>query len=275
MKPLNYLRQAKAFYAAAFAGERRSNFPQAGAVDRFLEAADAAEKFILPKGGRIFDDELRGLDGAVRLPFARCLIEYEAVGEGIGRTSPLETERCSRRIVYAEQVGNEHLVLQTMLFADSLNAWVRYPLAAMFKASALDSDGAVEFFDVSGCGLGRQVPKEAAVLDLADEARAVFEMIEALSCSNVELMPMPMAKLNKSAARRGALPFDEYKTLVVRPTSATGNSLDSDRRSPREHLRRGHIRRLPNGRKTWIQACVVAAGAAGKINKNYDLRRVA
>ena len=74
---------------------------------------------------------VRGLDGAVRLPFARCLIEYEAVGEGIGRTSPLETERCSRRIVYAEQVGNEHLVLQTMLFLDSLNAWVHYPLAAM------------------------------------------------------------------------------------------------------------------------------------------------
>lgn len=275
MKVLNYLRQARKFYATAFAGERRSKFPQAGGVDLFFEAAGRAEKFVLPKGGRILDDELRGIDGAARLPFARCLIEYEAVGEGVGRTSPLETERCSRRIVYVEQVDNEHLILQSMLFADSLNSWVHYPLAAMFGASALVSDGAVRFFDVSGCGIGLQVPENAALLDLADEARAVFELIEALSCSNVQAMTLPCAKLNKSAARRGALPFDEYKSLVVRPASGAGSSCDSDRRAPREHLRRGHIRRLPNGNKIWIQSCVVSAGAAGRIDKNYDLRRFA
>lgn len=45
--------------------------------------------------------------------------------------------------------------------------------------------------------------------------------------------------------------------------------------SPREHLRRGHIRRLEDGRKFWINAAVVAAGNGGKIHKDYGIRRAA
>ena len=41
-----------------------------------------------------------------------------------------------------------------------------------------------------------------------------------------------------------------------------------DRNGPREHLRRGHVRRLPDGRKTWVQACVVGSRALGVVRKS-------
>jgi len=79
-------------------------------------------------------------------------------------------------------------------------------------------------------------------------------------------------KLNKSAVKRGALPFDEYHILTLDGhTKTTGNSKTfGDRRSPREHLRRGHIRRLEN-KKIWINSMVVNAGNHGKIHKSYEL----
>lgn len=271
MKALNYLRQAKANWAAMIAEHGRESLPLVGAADKFFELADSSEKFILPKGGRIFDDELRGVDELARLPFARCLIEYESVGVGIGRVSPLETERCSRRIVYVEQI-DLWLFVMCMFYMDRKSQWVMYPLAAKFKACRPEEGSDIEFLDISRCGIGKTIDARLATVDFLDEIRSVFELIEALSCSNVQTVALPGAKLNKSAARRGALRFDEYKTLVVRPAMGIGGSGDSDRRAPREHLRRGHIRRLPNGHKIWIQSCVVAAGAVGRVNKNYDMR---
>jgi hypothetical protein len=41
-----------------------------------------------------------------------------------------------------------------------------------------------------------------------------------------------------------------------------------DRSGPREHLRRGHIRRLPDGRKTWVVCCVVGSRALGVVKKS-------
>ena len=115
--------------------------------------------------------------------------------------------------------------------------------------------------------------EEHAYYNMGDECQAVLSLIEALSCSNVKATPLPTRqKLNKSAVKRGALPFDEYHILTLDGyTKTTDNSKTfGDRRSPREHLRRGHIRRLEN-KKIWINSMVVNAGNHGKIHKSYEL----
>ncbi len=71
-----------------------------------------------------------------------------------------------------------------------------------------------------------------------------------------------------------ALPFDEYHVLTVAIPSAkasVNNQAESigDRHSPREHLRRGHIRRLQDSRKIWVNAAIINAGVGTKIHKNY------
>ena len=80
--------------------------------------------------------------------------------------------------------------------------------------------------------------------------------------------------------RRGALPFDEYRILTVRspggddeqPAARAAVALH---RSPREHLRRGHIRIYESGKRVWINPTLVNAGVGGKISTVRDMRRAA
>ena len=44
--------------------------------------------------------------------------------------------------------------------------------------------------------------------------------------------------------------------------------------SPRVHLRRGHIRKIADGRTVWVQACVVGS-KHGMVLKDYKLRSAA
>jgi hypothetical protein len=43
-------------------------------------------------------------------------------------------------------------------------------------------------------------------------------------------------------------------------------------RSPREHLRRGHIRIYQSGRRIWVNSTLVNAGVGGRISTVRDLR---
>jgi len=68
-------------------------------------------------------------------------------------------------------------------------------------------------------------------------------------------------------------PFDDYHILTIESpkAAASDGGHGGSHRSPREHLRRGHIRRLEDGRKLWINATVVNAGVGGKVSKDYRI----
>ncbi|TAN06845.1 MAG: hypothetical protein EPN36_03695 [Rhodanobacteraceae bacterium] len=109
--------------------------------------------------------------------------------------------------------------------------------------------------------------------DSTMEAMAVLGLVEALSCTNVttEIAQAGDAALNARRARQGKLPLFETRTLVIVPGRSTGGVSfgTGHHASPRQHLRRGHIRRLQDGKKTWVNACVVGAAEAGVIGKKY------
>lgn len=102
--------------------------------------------------------------------------------------------------------------------------------------------------------------------------RSVLELVEALSCNNVaaEVVERVDPAVNARRRRQGKLALYETRVLVVRVgdvAHAIGAPV-GDRNGPREHLRRGHVRRLPDGRKTWVQACVVGSRALGVVRKS-------
>ncbi|MCK2097254.1 hypothetical protein, partial [Thauera aromatica] len=104
---------------------------------------------------------------------------------------------------------------------------------------------------------------------------AVLELCEALSCSNVDsevMQPVDQQK-NAKRIRQGKLPIFETRRLVIKAPltrSAAGHAQwTGDRQCPREHLRRGHIRRLQDGRRIWVQSCVVGSRENGVIHKSY------
>lgn len=110
--------------------------------------------------------------------------------------------------------------------------------------------------------------------DTHDEMIAILELIEILSCKNVSTVTMESPKkLNEKRVSNKKTPFFEYKLLVLDTFEDQGlkNTGTNSHMSPRVHLRRGHIRRLPT-KNVWINAAVVGSKQAGSILKDYAVK---
>lgn len=112
--------------------------------------------------------------------------------------------------------------------------------------------------------------------DLGGEIRTTLELVEALSCSNVSHEPRSIISksVNSKRIRSGKAPFYESRILVVKSSHAESDDVtkkrDCERSSPKQHLRRGHIRRLPNS-NVWINSCLVGNRNNGFIHKSYKV----
>lgn len=299
-QPLNYLRQASEELRRVWIPAMKRDFPEDARVcETILDAAPSIPKFLMPKGGRIFNDALRGLPDELRLPYPEILIEYEASGAMDGIVEQAfgieNSASAPKRIVLAQEVeGWIHVHSLVQLRIPERSFWIMQPYAAAIRKVEnstatpeipdLTIGTPIEGLEVITLPTGTIAPEKIgpnwtrnAYCDLMDECNAVLELIEALSCINVTHEPLPARKPNKSAIKRGALPFDEYRVLVIKEheRGIVRNEPLGSHRSPREHLRRGHIRRLQDGRKVWVNPTIVNAGSTGKITTIYDTRKAA
>lgn len=104
-----------------------------------------------------------------------------------------------------------------------------------------------------------------------------IELVEALSCRNVSTdIYQEEHKANEKRIKKGKLPFYETKTLVVYTHKSTGARQHNEKgpqASRRQHLRRGHIRRLKSG-NVWVNSCVVGDPEQGNIRKKYQVKNI-
>lgn len=319
IEPLNFLRQAEQDLEDRWLPFARQAHPlDARSCENMLKLARTAPKFVLPRGGRVFNDRLRGLPDVLRLPFPAIVIEYEGEIDGQGiveRVYQRAPVSCPKRIVVACQHG-ERIIVRAIFFIESdqlpgrRGVWTATPY--FFELSPSGDQNPPEAPTFQGMPILQEalskrseaIPQlerlaltahatgtmaealtgekwfETAYLDMLDEISTVLELIEALSCSNVRHEALPVRKLNKAAARRGALPFDEYRILTVQPTGersasdGPGSGSPNGHRSPREHLRRGHVRVYQSGKRVWVNNTVVnpQGGRGGRIHTIRDLR---
>ena len=304
MTPHNYLRQAVPYIKDNI--HKWDVTPQyVNSAMQILDEATKAVKFVLPDDGVIFDNQLRGLPEIIKLPYEQIVIEYYCTtpgGRAVTHFGQENTIATRKRIVYAEQSG-ENIVVAAIVFSETPkgNYWQVLPYSAemipknhVLPWEIMNNDpqkdelykqknpGAYKvepvlgrYYDIGGMAkkLHGEEWDEHAHYNMGDEVQAVLSLIEALGCSNVKSTKLATRqKMNKNAAKRGALPFDEYHVLTLDgPSKSSGDGKSfMDRRSPREHLRRGHIRRLEN-KRIWINSMVVNAGNHGKIYKSYEL----
>jgi len=107
----------------------------------------------------------------------------------------------------------------------------------------------------------------------ADLILIMKELINALSCRNVEqtIIQKCDKALNARRINKGKLPLYEERILTIKVNAKQGTGTRTGtHESPRQHLRRGHIRRLENG-NIWVNACVVGSSEKGVIKKSYNV----
>ena len=130
--------------------------------------------------------------------------------------------------------------------------------------------------------LGREMTDRYVANDIGVESFVVLELIEALSCSNVKIGTIQSVKPNINARRirDGKLPLYETKILTVNVSPKSykeaRGSLEGDRASPGEHLRRGHIQTYHTRQgpvNLWKQSITVAAGSPRAIKKSYKVKK--
>ena len=306
----------------------QENMPNAADATKSLrDGLKNAVKFIIPKGGKLFDRGVptRGELELFRLPFPIVAAEYPALHtEADDVDSQYNTNLCSKRIALAfevDETGHSAFfnfpefpcgytgatIIWPIDYNDELGMWRPswcgvlefhgHPIEETTSADRAaarkefkQSDMTLmkispvvlhrDFFLLGEIGQRQQAflkssglsPQYAQNMDTAGEATAIRQMCAVLNCSNIETKTVtPSPKLNRKRAKKGKQPFFEYKILEVVPQGAKKPHLGGTHASPRIHLRRGHIRRLPE-KQVWVQPCVVGEKKNGVIMKDYKIR---
>lgn len=262
MEHLNYCRkvleQFEAMAAVPSVPEEKREV-----VLHVIDLCRASQKFLLPEGGTLFDDdELRALDDSqpLHLPYQFIALEYIERWKNNDGVQVL-----ARRILFVRE-GVDGLYVKPAAFIQHNGFWAvkndfRIPLTGYLDRS--NKNSVVIKIDYK---------KSANYQDGSlKDAITVFSFLNALACSNVRIERSEPRKAGKKI--KAALPFDTYHVLTIDAGKSPGTGsglIGVSHRSPREHLRRGHIRRLEDGRRIWVNATVVAAGrGAAKVGKDY------
>jgi hypothetical protein len=271
MHHLNHSRQVAKYCAGALsANVFTDEYNELLAKTLILHASSV--KFLLPDGGRLYDDkELRALDTSIplHLPYPCIALEYVATGlRFIPGQNEVNSTVAPKRVCYAVETESDiRITIAFQCVGDE--DWLVLPECYLDKVNYLNR----EKLDGSGRYpiLGRFSDPRIPLTDYSDEVGALLCFLNVMNCSNVHVDRSEPKHAKKHV--KSALPFDTYHILTIgTPVQAGTVSISGGSRFPREHLRRGHIRRLSDGRTIWINATVVAAGrGAGKVTKDYAL----
>ena len=100
---------------------------------------------------------------------------------------------------------------------------------------------------------------------------AMASAVEVFSLSNVFTVEHEPPKfINAKRKKKGKLPLFSYHTLHIgKPRSGKSGDPIGTHNSPRLHFRRGHIRKLADGRRIWVNACLVGDKTKGIVQKDY------
>lgn len=266
MQPGNYCRQMIIQFQDWIESGRFSS-AQKVAMEYCNELAIGSKKFLLPEGGLLLEDpRYRALenDEELHLPFETIALEYSVSNQ----TAEEWQSRSSKRIIFAKHLQLDNSIgLTPVVWLDEKKLW--WP-EGIVEIPLTDFKGDGEF-QVKGKFYPGINPEESG-RKLANGAVALVGFLNALACSNVKVERVANSK---KAKLKRAIPFDSYHVLTIETVNsqskASCRSGDSHR-SPREHIRRGHIRRIQDGRRIWVNAAVINAGSAGKVTKDYRVK---
>lgn len=266
MTPGNYLEHAvTSFHEYKAAALRDPNLERfVWYFEDLFPIALKSPRFFLPDEGIAVRADLKHLTLPIRLPHPCTVMEFTS---GQYKIILIAVERKRK---------DGGLSIATNLVADwgvPPGIWSPGPYTTFVECSPIpvDADGAVhaDFIDER---TNEQVAVGGIEYDSWDAQMqfCTLSLILALQCCNVKTSIIPASvPLNKKRAAKGKLPFVDYKILTIDGAGTTTPTNGGTHASPRQHLRRGHIRRLSDERRVWVQQCMVGDPRKGLIVKDY------
>lgn len=227
-----------------------------------------AVHFIGVQGGFILDDNLKGLEDITQwaLPFESITLEYD-ISEDI---------KCC---LYAAQDRSLGGIYVHYCISVGKDAWWPSPIMIFYSSDDMHNcmPKLKSVKKIWGDIFGEN---EATIKDNIKMSgyitRDLLEFVEALSCSNVviDTLDRPCVSKNIKRVKKGKLPFYEVKILTIKASTNVGiDTINAGfHTSPRQHLRRGHIRKHPTAGKIWVNSCVVGSATNGVLHKIYQLK---
>ena len=270
--------------------------------------------FTMPDYGIIFDDKAQGIAGnQLRLPFPIITVEYFVPINNKTKEDHVDVKKRlliakELKVDIAIELGfiseinkklfinSEYLIMvSSVYFQEESKEWTPHPYALVIPSQWDNTSQTSRMIgtNTNGTGfvaapfnllpnmceiledhVGKDKAKSDGVDDVAGEASVLLELLEALSCKNVEQSIHQQASpKNAQRIKSYKLPIYETKFLTIKTSEgkAEGKSgFLGSHASPRQHLRRGHIRRLESG-NIWVNSCVVGDSSKGVIDKQYKV----
>jgi hypothetical protein len=266
-KALNYFKKSKSL---------KGHFVE---LIQFLKEG---QKFLVPKGLLIMDDGLKYLPSFRKLPFPITITEGYVSCTGINAEAADKKLGFKPLITVAvdgDLFGYEREKARIyLLYCPDGHRWEVMPYVMLLDLNQGSGEPTIETEYEVLDDLNILHPEvRDSIMDTSyyAGARTILELLEILSCSNIEASSVkPTRSISSKEMREGVLPFDSYKVLEVttKYNEETGRSLSGNGRTPREHVRRGHIRRYKTGLQIWINAMVVSVGVGNKVTKDYLIK---
>jgi hypothetical protein len=225
-------------------------------------------KFKLPANGVILDidpngnltikDSYSGLIPIIKLPYPSILLEYG-----------IQTQKHFVHTVVAVKEFEDIICFQVFVKIPNEDEW-----------SVLDNIGGMtktwddfRVFDLEGDVKSLSALQQAT---MKNGALSILNLLSALNCQNVAVGDEHI-KIKKRFGSKKSKPKQVgeiiYKTLIIDQDAIHADSQASVVRhgtAKKQHLRRGHIRRLKN-KTIWINDCVIGDKGKGVIEKDYKV----
>lgn len=77
---------------------------------------------------------------------------------------------------------------------------------------------------------------------------------------------------NRRKIAEGKTPTYDWATVYIEPTQTKREHQGGTHASPRQHDRRGHLRRLRSGKNVWVRACKVGDASKGAVFHDYAIK---
>lgn len=265
--------------------------PEPRFVDLYRGSAalmSSAQRFYLPDSrnvlvGKVYDDPVKDL---IRLPYEVILLlsECDYSDSPVGDMSswkitlafdPRGPSNARENVISPSVCSDRGIVtLSLMPTLSSKISWALMPIAVVIDmvdgqpGIRQTAHGDPEFF--AEFQRSHKVLGDGGEFD--SDITSVTNLCAILNLANVtaQKVAAPSA-LNKKRAKTGKLPLYDYHVLEVDgerwdspyETSGSGEGV-------RSHLRRGHIRRLPE-KSVWVRATFVHGSVPGFVDKDYKL----